>query len=155
MPFKLIARTKETFHLELTDKKYNPDGEETTVTIRQAAQAEHEERSKVFSEYMRELTRDSESDRIVFNYSQPAIMKKEVYLTMTGCNIEGANGKPLFRFKDGTVRGGMTYAEFSIAWGELPTDTAAEIHKKVLLVNPDWAISEVGDNVGEETLPVD
>lgn len=154
MPFKLIARERQEFHLEKTDEKY-PSDSKTMVTIRQAASEEHELRGDAFSEYMREFRRDSETDRVVFHYSFRAIWKKEVWLTMVDCNIQSMNGKPLFRSRDGSVKNAMSFQEFSRAWGELPTLITDEIHEKVLVVNPDWAIDFQGEPVGEETSPED
>jgi len=32
----------------------------------------------------------------------------------------------------------MTEAEFAEAWGRLPPEVAAEIHEKVIAINPMW-----------------
>jgi hypothetical protein len=148
MPYQLIARTEQTFTLERADKKYNPDGDPTTISIRQAAQGEHESRSNIFNEIIREIRPDVEADRLIFRYSKPTIDRTEVRLTMSSCNILGLSGKPLFHFSNGKCD--MTAEAFRLAWSELPPDVCEEIHEKVLIVNPDWAFGDGGENLGED-----
>lgn len=151
MPFKLIAPIEKTFHLVETDAKYNSsqsEDDQTTVTIRQAATRQNSKRSDTFNEIIRETSRDGGADRLIFRYSWQVMMRVEARLTMSGCNIIGRNGKPLFKFLS-TGELNMSDDEFDRAWGELPLEVSKEIHDKVLEVNPDWKIGEDNSSLGE------
>ena len=150
MPYKLIAPVEQIFTLDKTDLKYHNEGEPTRIKVRQAAQLENEGRSNIFNEIIREIRPDVEADRLIFRYSKPTIDRTEVRLVLAECNILGMDGKPLFHFgKDGHCD--MAAEAFRKAWGELPVDVCAEIHEKVLIVNPDWAVGDGGEPVGEGT----
>ena len=148
MPFQLIARVEQEFTLDKTDQKFGNSGEPTRVTFRQAAQREHEARSNIYNEIIREIRSDVEADRLIFRYSEPTITRTEVFLTLSACNIMGISGKPLFRFVNGKVD--MNREQFTVAWGELPLSVCEEMHEKCLIVNPDWAIGDGGEKLGED-----
>ncbi|MGW8180956.1 MAG: hypothetical protein ACWGQW_19675 [bacterium] len=147
MALKLIAPIEKTFHLEQTDKEYPPDegekAEPTTVTIRQASQAEHEKRMDLFADVNTVLSLDDEGNQLITSYEKRNLLRverKDTFLTISGCNImvEDKKKKPiaLFKFEDGKLA--MSEAEFQDAWGQLPRLVAREIHMKVLDVNPTW-----------------
>lgn len=143
MPLKLLAPVYQEFTLDKSDEKYNVDGEGSKVTIKQAAQREHEQRQDLFSTLERkfkELTPDEIS--IVSRFSMEELKRQEVWLTLVEANITDENGKSLFPSRK--VKGGysvlaMKRQEFNDSWGKLPPDVATEIHEKVLEVNLMWA----------------
>ena len=131
MALKLAAPIEKEFTLDETDQHYCTEG--TRVTIRQAAQAQHERRSNLFATLTREYLDENEDGvvRLVQRFNLPELMRMEAYLTLVESNIEDENGSPLFR-------PGMSESQFAKSWGKLPQIAAYEIHKKVLEVNPDW-----------------
>lgn len=144
MPLQLVAPIYETFILELTDEKYKvEDGSSTTVTIKQAAQFEHEMRQDLFSVLERkykELTPDEIT--LVQRISMEELKRLETYLTLVECNIKDESGKDLFPSKKAKGKEpilAMKKGQFERSWGSLPPDVAREIHSKVLLVNKLWA----------------
>lgn len=151
MPARVsIPETKE-FRLELLDERQGiPTEEATMVTIRQATVRENALRSKLFSEYIRELPGvDGNRERVIFRLPLYDLITEETRLTLVGCNITTNDGaKPLFRCKNGPMGPylDMSKVEFGDAWGMLDDDTAAEIHSKVLEVNPHWIMGGVDDS---------
>jgi len=148
MPLQLAAPVYKTFELEETDETYEVD-EATTVTIKQAAQYEHERRQQLFSTLERKF-KELEPDEIILvqTLSTEELKRLEVWLTLVECNILDMDGNPLFpskENKDGHSRLAMTNTAFVKAWGMLQPDVADEIHNKVLEVNQRWA-----GTVGEE-----
>lgn len=142
MPLQLAAPVYKTFELEETDKTYEVD-EATTVTIKQAAQYEHERRQQLFSTLERKF-KELEPDEIILvqTLSTEELKRLEVWLTLVECNILDAEGELLFpskENKDGHPRLAMNNAAFVRAWGMLQPDVADEVHDKVLEVNLLWA----------------
>ncbi len=142
MPLQLVAPIYKTFTLERSDEKYSVDGEGTTVTIKQAAQREHEQRQDLFSTLERKVKDLAPNEvSIVSRFSYEELKRQEVWLTLVECNITKDDGKALFPTKK--VKGGISQlahskAQFNEAWGRLPPDVATEIHEKVLEVNLMW-----------------
>lgn len=130
--FKLAAPIQEEFTLEKTDALFGCSG--TRVTIRQATQEQHERRSTLFENLVREYDSKNSGERLrtIQKYNEPELRRMEAFLTVVSSNIEAEDGAQLFR-------AGMTEVEFQKAWGLLPPSVAAEIHSKVLLVNKLWA----------------
>lgn len=131
---KLTPPLLQDFILEKTDAAFNNTGEPTMVTIRQASNGDVLERDRLFGLVSREYGPDSV--RYTNNITDGDIRQKEAYLTLAACNIEGADGKPLFLFKNGRIA--MQEREFDRAWGELPPIIADEISSFVTTVNAQW-----------------
>jgi len=143
MPLKLIAPVYKTFTLERSDERYGNDGEPTTVTIRQATQAQHEQRQSLWDTIERKFS-DLNPDEVTLVQHVPmeVLKRLEVYLTLADCNITTESGDPMFpsrQDKDGNPKIALSKAKFEEAWGLLPPDVAEEIHQKVLDVNIIWS----------------
>jgi hypothetical protein len=144
MPIKLSTPLIETFELEKTDLRYgNEEGTPTTVTIKQATQAQHEQRQQIFATLERRFDDfNPEVTTLVQKANTEELKRTEAYLTLVDCNITKSDGKsPLFiskKGKDGLPELDMTKSEFDIAWGLLPPDVANEIHEKVVELNIMW-----------------
>lgn len=151
MPLKLSEPLYEDKVLELTDERYGDNGDPTTVTVKKAAQHEHERRQEFFSRMERRWNPNEAEDEmeitLVQELSQEALKRLEVSLTMVGCNIEDEKGKPLFKFstKGGHPIMNMHPVKFAEAWGQLPPDVADEIHEKVLEANLQWSAEGEGN----------
>lgn len=143
MPLKLLSPLYKTFTLDRSDKRYENEGEATSVTIKQAAQHEHERRQQLFATLERRYSDLSPDEMtLVQTISMEELKRMEVYLTLCESNIEDENGKALFPSRKG--KGGhpqmtLTQSQFGEAWGKLPPDVANEIHEKVLEVNFIWS----------------
>jgi len=142
MPLKLIAPELKTFFLDLADQKYGNDGEPTTVTVRQATQAQHRERQDLFATLERKF-RDAEPGEVslIQTLSFEALKELEVWLCLIECNLLDEDGKSLLfpsRKVGSNTELAMNKNQFIRAWGRLFPDIAAEIHGKVLEVNPLW-----------------
>jgi len=61
-----------------------------------------------------------------------------VYETMVACNIEGENGKPLFKFRKDGKGLSISETEFRAIWKILPKIIAQELYECALEVNPAW-----------------
>lgn len=133
MPARLSPPTEETFDLPKTDEHLKNDGDPTTVTIRQASQGQHDQRSTLWAKFDKKFSLDEGMDQVTISQEvSPAdVRREEVYLTMVDCNLLGPDGKPLFEFP-------LTRDKFKRAWVQLPPIVAEEIHEKVLSVNPTW-----------------
>jgi hypothetical protein len=143
MPIKLTAPITKVFNLEEADRKYGNKGEEpTTVTIRQATQAQHENRQQLFATLERRFNDLApEQTTLVQTANTEELKRLETRLTLIDCNLEKEDGKPVFTFKkgkDGLSEIDMTNRQFDEAWGLLPPDVASEIHKKVIELNLMW-----------------
>lgn len=138
MPFQLSPPFEQEFELEQTDKDYGKKGDPPTkVLIRQAKQGEHERRSNLFSQIIREQSVKAPEDivRFIQRWSMEELKRLEVFLTLKACNIQKPDGSPLWDFdKNGNIRESM----FDKGWEMLPVSVAREIHDCVLIVNPDW-----------------
>jgi hypothetical protein len=154
MPAVISRGLPEEFDLDLPDE-YDPVGE-TKVTVKPASVAENTVRDELWAKQKRTYNAETPNAMTVESestYSQR--QATEVFLTMVGCNIKyqdvDAYGEPkgdpvdLFSFE--TRRGiawlAMTRDEFLIAWGKLPQIVANEIHRCVLLKNPQWDLFRV------------
>lgn len=139
MALRLNPPVEKTFLLEETNKNYESEG--TSVTIRQASQGQFEKRQDLFAEMTSKFTNDPGLVEVVQRFSIPELHRIEAYLTLVDCNIEDEDGGLLFRIsKDNKGHSylNMTEKEFERAWAKLPVDVAAEIHEKVLEMNPTW-----------------
>lgn len=139
MALRLSPPIEKTFILENTDKLYGTEG--TQITVRQASQGQHERRQDLFAEMTSRIAGEGGQIEIVQRFSLPELHRIEAMLTLTACNIEDEDGKPLFKFresKNGQSYLGMTDLEFREAWNKLPVDVAEEIHSKVTEVNISW-----------------
>ena len=149
MPLKLISPIYKTFTLDRTDAKYGTDGESTSVTVKQAAQYEHERRQDLFSRLERRYNElQPEEMTLVQNISMEELKRKESYLTIVECNILDVSGNLMFpsrKGRSGLPELDMSEQQFNTAWGKLPPDVASEMHEKVLEVNLMW-----GGASGEE-----
>jgi hypothetical protein len=135
MALKLTAPIKKEFILEKTDEAIPSEGEPTTVTIRQATQGDNEFRNELFAKFQREYD-TAGGVKVTQDISFDSIRRREVYLTLCGCNIMGENGESLFKFN---AAGKLTdEVAFRRAWSQLEAITANEIHEKVLEMNPMW-----------------
>lgn len=158
MPAKVSLPETKEFRLEKLDERQGvPEDEKTTVTIRLATVRQNSIRSRLFSEYIRELPNegDGTKERVIWRLPFYDLISEEVFLTLVGCNITTADGnKPLFRFKAGPMGAflDMTKEQFLDAWGTLDDETAAEIHSKVLEMNAHWIMGATAEDVklGEE-----
>ena len=155
MPARVSPPETKEFQLEKLDERQGiPTEEKTTVTIRLATVRQNALRSKLFSEYIRELADgEGSKERVIFRLPLYDLISKEVELTLVGCNITTADGsKSLFRFRTGPNGAflDMSTVEFLEAFGTLDDETAAEIHSKVQDMNPHWIMGGVGDaDLGE------
>lgn len=147
MPITLPEVETKEYHLIETDDRFGiPENEKTTVTIRMATVKQNSERSRLFSEYVRELPdpdNANQNERIILKLPFYDLAAEEVRLTMVGCNIMNKE-KPLFKFRmtpNGPILD-MTKTQFSEAWGMLDDETAAEIHSKVLDMNKHWIFGQ-------------
>lgn len=140
MPVKLMAPLSKEFILEETDKKFKNEGDPTTATFRQASQGEHDARSQLLDNFNREYT-DS-AIRVYQNVSMAVVSKKEVFLTLTACNLLDEKGEPLFKFHSGRP---IDEKSFNDSWAKLPPAVADELHKFALEMNPLWAGGTVGE----------
>ena len=140
MSFKLKPPVEEVFFLDKTDEEYPAESindeppERTTVTVRQATQAQHERRSDLFSKLTTRVSNDPNIVEIVTRFSYPELQRIECFLAVVDCNIEDEDSSPLFRFKNGKI----SEFDFNKGWGKLPPLVAEEIHQKVLTLNPTW-----------------
>jgi hypothetical protein len=95
MALKILTPEQKEFALTESD----PTGE-TLVTIRQATTREHTLRADLWATASR-IMRDGGGGEVELKQriSFPEIVRREVFLTLVGCNIEGPDGKQLFTFK--------------------------------------------------------
>ena len=146
MSLKISSPIIEDFYLVESEKLFG-DGSESPakISIRQATQGANERRSRVFAEISRVIENEQEfgstSVQIRQRWSMEELKRVEVFLTLAGCDIEGADGGPLFRFNAKNSLA-MSENEFNRAWSLLPPVVANEIHEKVLSVNYVWAGTE-------------
>jgi len=144
MPFKITNPVHQTFELERTDKNYGNDGEPTTVTIRQARQHQHALRQDQWNKFERRYSNMNPDEiTITQELSFEGIKMLEAWMVIVDSNMLAEGGKKvLFPSKKGKNDQpvlAMKKEEFDEAWGALPTDVCAEIHEKILEVNPIWA----------------
>ena len=133
MPKKISAPLVEKYTLEVTDPS-----KETYVTIKQARQEQQEIHDNLFSETTRIWNDQSTGGemRLMQRVSVGEVVRTEVFLTMTDCNIIGPDDQPWFKF--GPKGLDMDSNAFRAAWGQLDPAIVDEIHEKVRLMNPQW-----------------
>lgn len=138
MPVQLAVPLEKEYILEQADRDFGTkDAPPTTIIVRQARQGEHERRAALFASIVREqnLNAPEEFVRFVQRFSLEELKKLEVFLTLKSCNIEGPDGKPLWKFnRDGKIR----QDQFDQGWELLPVSIADEIHACVQDLNVDW-----------------
>jgi hypothetical protein len=143
MPLKLTAPLYETYTLDKSDERYGDPNEPTIVIVRQASQGEHEMRQSMFST-LEQKWKQLEPDEVtlVQRISMEELKKLEVHLTLCECNMTNAKDEPLFPSKtdkDGNPKLSMSKSKFMETWSLLNPFIAAEIHEKVLKLNPLWS----------------
>jgi len=155
MPITIKPPIEYEFDLELSDKELgNESGDPSRVTIKQAREGEHLLRSNLWKKFEQRMDLDG-GFGVQREVSPGEVKRKEVFLTMTDCNLtvqmpkpkkvvkkkakdEPAKDEPefenvpLFKFP-------LIEADFNTAWAALPPILANEIHAKVLEVNLTWA----------------
>ncbi|MCK5307600.1 MAG: hypothetical protein KAJ73_03225 [Zetaproteobacteria bacterium] len=154
MPAVISRGLPEEFSLDLPEG-FDPDGD-TMVTVKPATVAENSIRDELWAKQKRTYNAETPSAMTVESestYSQR--QATEVFLTLVDCNIEfqaqDKSGEPkgdpkaLFKFgKKGSVQYlAMVRDDFLDAWGKLPQVVADEIHRCVLLKNPQWDLFRV------------
>jgi hypothetical protein len=139
MPSKLKPAIEKTYPLPETDKILENEGEPSTVTIIQARQGAHDTRMELWKEFSKKWD-DEGLVSLSQSISPAAVRRKEVFLTLRGCNIEREDGSALFPFPD------LSESKFTKAWADLPPAVADEIHRKVLDLNPLWDNSSGEDS---------
>jgi len=137
MPLILSDPLIQEFILEKSDKLFpNPDDPSPTlISVKKASNGDVEARGDLFSKFTRTFQTDG-SFSIEQEVTMDDVRRKEVFLTMTACNITKKDKTPLFRFEGGKL---VNEAEFRRAWAVLPPETAEEIHECVLKVNKIWS----------------
>jgi len=135
MPVKLIAPVTSRFNLEKTDANFGCEGEPTYVEFRQARQREYQMRDQLMSAITREIKSSDGDDSIVLkqDWSMEQLYSKEVYLTLSGCNLINSVDEAIFKFKrteNGATMLDMSETEFQAAWGTLDTFITSEIIDK-------------------------
>jgi hypothetical protein len=134
MPIKLKSPLEKEFPLEKSDAELGTTDGASLVTIRQATEGDYILVRDLTSEYKRSW--DGKSIVSIQRISYDDIRKKQVYLTMSSCNIMDENGKdPLFKFSNKRL---SSETEFNASWYKLPPVIADEIHEFVLQMNPLW-----------------
>lgn len=134
MSLKVVPSVKKLFVLERSDKELGNEGEPTTIEVKTASQGAVETRNRVFQAYQRVLDVDG-NITVNQNFTYDDVRRKQVFLTLTACNIQNSNGDPLFHFENGVLK---SEDEFIKAWNLLDPIVAEEIHEKVLEQNPIW-----------------
>lgn len=139
MPIRLDVPLEKEYVLEHSDKMFGiSEAESTRVTIRQATQGDHERRAALFSQVIREMTRENQQEdvvRLIQRFSFEELKRIEVQLTMVACNILGSDGKLLFKYNSD---GKLDEHKFRDAWNALPPSVASEIHEYSIDLNVDW-----------------
>jgi len=135
MPITLKSPLKTEYQLIKSDEELGSGDGATTVTIRQATQGAYELVNKLTETVERQY--DGATVKMLQKISFDDIHRKQIYLTLCGCNIMDETGQtPLFKFKD---EGLVNENEFTKAWGKLPPVIANEILEKVWEMNPLWS----------------
>ena len=147
-----LPETKE-MRLERTDERFGiPTEEKTTVTIRQAKVRENSKRSDMFATIKTQINPEDNTETRIFDLPFYGLIIEEIFLTLVGCNLTvGKEKAPLFTFANGP-RGqflDMDKTRFLEAIGVIDDEILAEIHEKVLEVNPHWRWVPTDTNLGE------
>ncbi len=149
MPAVISRGLPEEFELDLP-VAVDPDGD-TVVTVKPATVSENAMRDELWAKQKRTYNSDSPNAMTIESESTFSQRQAtEVFLTLVGCNIEfqdlDKDGEPkgdpkqLFKFgsKGNILYMQMSRDQFVVAWGKLPQIVADEIHRCVLLKNPQW-----------------
>lgn len=125
----------------------DPDAE-VEVTIKQASTGENIRINELFSEQT-QIWDDAAFGQVQLKrkWNPEALKRYRVYLTLCGCNLTDEEGNDLFRFRN-TKRGpelAMGQNEFFEIWDALEPALTAEIHQRVLEMNPQWDWSRMGE----------
>lgn len=145
MPLQMKVPLEKEYTLVRSDKMFEiPENEPTRVTIRQGKQRAHEKRAALFSQIVREMSKNEHDDivRLIQRFSFEELKRIEVYLTLSSCNMLNEDGRQLFGFN---AQGRISEGDFNDAWYQLDPSVAQEIHECVLDLNVDWRPS-----LGEE-----
>lgn len=142
MPIRLTTPIVKDFILVRSDSHFGlSESEATKVSIRQATQIDNERRAELFAKTERIFDSNPGEIRVKSNWTLEQLKRLETYCSLSDCNIEAEDGKPLFKFRseNGVRIIDMTMGEFEKAWGKLPALVAGEIYEKVIEVNFDWS----------------
>lgn len=133
MPFKLPVPVITRKRLEKSDAKFGEGEPGTWVSFRAATQGDEES----MAQYKNPTRREYTDTAVVLDSSITVedVKREEVRLTMIACDIEAADGSPLFKFENSKPMGTK---EFFIAWGQLPPFVANEISEICRVANPQW-----------------
>lgn len=135
MPLNIQPPVEKEFILEKSDKELGNEGEPTTIKVKQATEGANIERMELWKKFEKVFEIGGDV-RVAQEVSPAVVRRKEVFLTLTACNImtgEGDKAHALFSFP-------LKEAEFNRAWAMLPPIVADEIHDKVMEVNLDWSV---------------
>lgn len=135
---QVSAPLTERFRLD----KLDPEGD-SYVTIKQARQSEQETHDGLFAETTRIWNDNSAGGemRLQQRVSVGEVVRQEIYLTLTDCNLLGMDGEALFKFgirPNGTTGLLMDPIAFKAALGTIDPSWVDEIHEKVRKVNAQW-----------------
>ena len=139
MPFKISQAPKpEQIWHEGLDTPDTPEKERTYVTFRQATGEDQVRVSAIVngSSFVYELdngTRVVEQTTPV-NYLDTGA---KVWSTLVSCNIQNADGKPLFTEK-------MTWETFQRGWSAIGHEARRETRNAMVMVNPHWGFPTIG-----------
>jgi hypothetical protein len=143
MPLQLTVPLEKDYELTRSDETFGvaDDDGPTRITVRQGDQGSHERRANLFSQIIREMTKNDTKDvvRLVSRFSFEELKRIEVFLTLKACNIKNSDGDFLFTFN---AKGRISEQSFNIAWNMLPPSVAQEIHDCVIDLNVDWRPTE-------------
>jgi len=143
--------TVESRHVERRVGEDDP----IVVTFKQATEALNLRRQEMLARPVARLWED-EKYREEFNLTPfGKRMAIDVWLTMTSCNIENADGKRLFSFSQ--LNGSnkivdKSIEEFLKRWGQLWPEWAEKIYECCLETNPSWGLGGETENEDEEIL---
>lgn len=149
MPAVISRGLPEEFKLDLPED-VDPEGD-TVVMVKPATVSENAMRDELWAKQKRTYNSDSPNAMTVESESTFSQRQAtEVFLTLVGCNIEfqeldkdgEPKGDPKSLFKFGS-KGNIDYLQMSrdqfvVSWGKLPQVVADEVHRCVLLKNPQW-----------------
>ena len=146
MPYQTSAALVKEFPLTKTDEIHKNEGDPTVVKIRQVKMGDKKLRDDLYAKFERRF--DGNTVTVSQVVSLDDVQRKEVYLTLAGCNICASDGKtPLFQFEGDRLK---NEHDFNTAWATLDDDVAAEIHDKVMEMNLMW-----NPNLGETISQID
>lgn len=149
MALKISAPKTKVFILDDVDKEFGNEGDPTQVTIAQATEEQDRRRASLYEE-VRRISEPDGSQVWLQKFSPLELRQRESWLVLRGANIVGPDDQPLFPSREDKngPRLDMTQSNFEKAWGMLPSQICAAIHKRVLEMNPHWDFAETE---GEES----